>query len=342
MGSDPIALPLLDCLHGEMGQQFALRGVFTQPDRPHGRGMKLQANAIKQWAQSNRVSVLQPESIGTEELDWLREQGVELILVMAYGHLLKRDLLALPKHPVLNFHASLLPRFRGASPINAAIAAGESETGVSLMQIVPALDAGPVFAVEKVPLSSSETPATLAQKLSMACVPLLRTHLPDVVGGTLQAVPQDKASATYCRILEKQDALLDFQEPAVALERRIRALSPWPGTAVDWQSTPDSEPIRLKIGHASALPYSPINAVQPGTLLPKSAFPTQEGLPVATGEGVLFFNSLQRPGGKMLGVDEFLRGFPLACGTVFRSEPMRPLYSADRKAMSRTAQIPAK
>lgn len=338
MGSDPIALPLLDCLHREMGQLFSLRGVFTQPDRPHGRGMKLQANAIKQWAQDKGISILQPEHIGTAELDWLKEQGIELILVMAYGHLLKRDLLALPKYPILNFHASILPRFRGASPINAAIAAGESETGVSLMQIVPALDAGPVFAVEKVALSSTETPATLAQKLALACVPLLRTHLPAVVSGDLQAVPQDKASATYCRILDKHDALLDFRDSAMALERRIRALSPWPGTAVDWLASQEAEPIRLKIGHATALPHTSTGDNKPGTILPKADFPNHEGLPVSTGCGVLFFHSLQRPSGKMLKADEFLRGFPLASGTFFKSEPMRPLYSADRKAMSRQTQ----
>lgn len=330
MGSDAIALPLLDCLRNEMRRSFSLHGIFTQPDRPHGRGMKLLPNAIKTWAVQHGIPTRQPQCIGPDDLDWLRQQNIQLVLVMAYGHLLKRELLDIPRFPILNFHASILPQFRGASPINAVIAAGHTETGVSLMQIVPALDAGPVYAIERVSLSATETPATLATKLSQACVPLVRSVLPSVTSGTLAASPQDKAAATYCRILDKSDAFLDFHASASILERRIRALTPWPGTTVDWLGAGSTTPIRLKIGHATAITTHPADGLRPGTI-----FSLDGAVAVATGEGTLLFHTLQRPGGKMLAASEFLRGFPLQTGTSFISEPMRPLYSVDRKSMAK-------
>src|SRR5690625_502022 len=163
MGSDPIALPSLEFL-AEQSDQLEIAAVFTQPDRRTGRGRKLQANAIKLWAEANKIEVFQPEKPGESEVEWMRENEIDLILVMAYGHILRQNLIESVPLKIYNLHASLLPKYRGASPIEAAIAEGESETGVTLMEVVRKLDAGPIVDAEKFPIDRFETGGTAAKK----------------------------------------------------------------------------------------------------------------------------------------------------------------------------------
>ena len=318
MGSDAIALPMLEWLAGEGARLVQVVAVYTQPDRPAGRGQKVQPNAIKAWALARGLPVFQPEKLAAGELAQLRALQPDLALVMAYGHILRPDFIDAPRLGTLNFHASILPAYRGASPIQTAIANGERETGVSLMRIVPALDAGPVADVERVPVAAHDTAAEVEAKLAQACVPLLTRNLPALAAGRLVFREQDAAAATYCRRLEKSDGALDFARPAAELAARINGLMPWPGTGVTING------VAVKLGLADWLPAESGDAA-PGTILGADV----DGLRVATGQGILRVRRLQRPGGKMLPAGEFLRGFPLPPGTGLPSVPMPALVSRE-------------
>ncbi len=315
LGSDAISLPLLDWLAGPEGSALVeLTAVYTQPDRPVGRGQKIQANAIKQWALARGLPVHQPEKLTPEVRAVYAASAPELALVMAYGHILRDEFIAVPPLGTLNFHASLLPKYRGASPIQTSVAEGEPETGVSLMRIVRQLDAGPVADREAVAIGRHDTALEIEQKLAAACAPLLARALPSLLAGDLAFVEQDHAAATFCRKLTKDDAALDFAAPAVALAARINGLNPWPAAQVEWQGQP------LKFGLADVLPADAA-AVVPGVVAGADA----EGLLIGTGAGLLRVRRLQKPGGKMLCASDFLRGSPVAAGTIFASRPMAPL-----------------
>jgi len=316
LGSDAIALPLLDWLVGPVGAALVeLTAVYTQPDRPVGRGQQVQANTIKRWALDRGLLVHQPEKLTSEVRAAYIAAPPDLALVMAYGHILREDFIAAAPLGTINFHASLLPRYRGASPIQTSVAAGERQTGVSFMRIVRELDAGPVADREAVPIEPLDTALEVEQKLAAACVLLLARALPRLLAGRLDFVAQDAAAASFCRKLTKDDAALDFAASAAALAARINGLNPWPSAQVEWRGQ------ALKFGLADASGEAAAEA--PGTVLGADA----EGLRIATGSGVLLIRRLQKPGGRMLAAAEFLRGSPVATGTIFTSRPMVPLVA---------------
>lgn len=324
LGSDAIALPLLEWLAGEGAALAGIVAVFTQPDRAVGRGQKVVPNAIKAWALRRGLPVHQPERITADVLGQFAAYKPDVGLVMAYGHILRDDFIATPRLGTLNLHTSLLPKYRGASPIQTAVASGETETAVSLMRIVRELDAGPVADVERVAIGPLETALELEAKLAAACVPLVARALPRLAAGTLAFTEQDRTAATFCRKLVKTDGALDFAAPAAVLAARINGLFPWPACAFELLGQV------IKVGQAdvpaAAPQFHPWNEApaQPGMVLGADA----EGVLVATGQGVLRLRRLQRPGGKMLAAAEFLRGFPVATGTVIPSRPMGPLVAA--------------
>ncbi len=309
LGSDAIALPLLEWL-GRKGGADEVVAVFTQPDRPAGRGRKVLPNPVKSWAGARGLPVFQPERLADGDRNDLAASGADLALVMAYGHILRDDFIRTPRLGTLNLHASLLPKYRGASPIQAAIASGETTTGVSLMRVVRRLDAGPVADIEAVPILPLDTALEVESRLAAACVPLLERALPGVARGDLPFLEQDSARATYCRKLGKADGALDFSAPAGALAARINALFPWPGCSLEIANRP------LRIGLAGQEPH--IHASEPGTVLAADA----GGVLVACGEGALRLLRLQRPGGRMLPAGEFVRGLPIPPGTRLPSRPM--------------------
>lgn len=320
-GSDAIALPLLDWLAGEGSSLGRLVAVYTQPDRPVGRGQKVQPNAIKLWAQSRSLPVFQPERLTEATQSELQGLECDLGLVMAYGHLLKDAFIATPRLGMVNFHASLLPAYRGASPIQTAVAQGERETGVSLMRIVRELDAGPVADAERVPILPRDTALEIEHKLSLACVPLLARNLASLAAGTLPFVEQERAQATFCRKLSKDDASLDFRVDARLLAARINGLFPWPATVFPFQGQ------QIKVGLADYEETGPTTgpSAVPGAVLGADA----EALAVAAGRGRVRLLRLQRPGGKMLPAGEFLRGLDIPKGTVLPSaELLTPLVAA--------------
>ncbi len=322
MGSDAIARPALDWLAGEGSRVATVVGVFTQPDRASGRGQQVQPNAIKLWAQTRGLPVFQPEKVDADALAQLAGLQPDVTLVMAYGHLLRQSFIDAARLGTLNLHTSLLPEYRGASPIQTAIACGERETGVSLMRMVLALDAGPVGDVERVPIDLLDTAADVETKLERACVPLLARALPRLGDGSLVFTSQDESQVTFCRRLAKTDGGLDFTAPAADLAARINGLFPWPSCQLEI----NSQPVRLGLADVAAVSAEPAGkchvlddtSAGPGTVLGAGG----DGLLIATGRGVLRLRRLQRPGGNMLPAADFLRGFPVAAGTALASQSM--------------------
>jgi methionyl-tRNA formyltransferase len=315
MGSDPIALPLLEHLRTQSAVPAELVGVFTQPDRPRGRGMKLQPNEIKQWATTHGIPLRQPEKCGPEDEAYLRAEGIDLVLVMAYGQLLRRSLIAVPPQGVVNFHASHLPKLRGASPIHTAIATSQPETGVSLMRIVPKMDAGPVCDVESFPIPPQAQAPEVIEKMAAACVPLLERNLGALCDGSAVFVEQNHSAATYCRKITKDDARLDFFQPAQRLHDHIRAFQPWPGAQLDLETQV------LKIGSARIVPAI---GGTPGTL-----FVEHSRVYVQCKDDALELLALQRQGGKMLPTSDFLRGYELPSGMQASSYAMGELVRSE-------------
>jgi methionyl-tRNA formyltransferase len=320
LGSDAIALPLLDWLVAEATPWARLVAVFTGPDRPAGRGQQVRPNPVKAWTAGRGIPVLQPEQLDASAPAQLAAFHPDLSLVVAYGHLLRDPFILTPRIGTWNLHASLLPRYRGASPIQTAVACGDRETGMTLMRIVRELDAGPVADMERVPIGPLDTALEIEARMAAACVPLLARALPEAGRGGVAFHEQNHAAASFCRRLVKEDGVLDFAAPASLLAARINGLHPWPCAAVAVAGQ------TLKLGLADVPPESseagylvPLGA--PGTVL--GADPC--GLRIAAGSGVLRLRRLQRPGGRMLEASEFLRGFPVPAGTVLPSGPMTAL-----------------
>lgn len=305
-GSDKICLPGLRYLLEEASDVCELALVVSQPDRRAGRGKRMQQNPVAEFASTHGLKLLQPEKPGAELAAYLKEAGVSLAFVMAYGHFLPRAIREAPENGMLNFHGSILPAYRGASPVETAIAVGEQETGVCLMQIVREMDAGAVADVERVRIEDLDTAPDVRAKVGEAVVPLLRRNLDAAVSGRLNFVPQDESKASFCRKIRKEDAALDFNQSAQSLDCRLRAFQPWPGAYFDHGET------RIKVGHATWLPVS--TAGEPGTVLTNA-----ETLDVATAEGVFQILELQRPGGRMMPVKEFLKGYPIEVGSILPS-----------------------
>jgi methionyl-tRNA formyltransferase len=285
--------------------------VLSQPDRPAGRGMKLQASPVKQFAVANNWPVAQPRSLRLDGKypdeaalgrDALQKAQPDVMVVAAYGLILPQWVLDLPAHGCLNIHASLLPRWRGAAPIHRAIEAGDVETGITIMQMDAGLDTGDMLLREAVAIGSDNT-ARLHDRLAELGGRMIVEALANL--GGLTRTPQPAEGVTYANKVEKHEALIDWTQPANAVVRRIRAFDPFPGA----NSPLDGETIKLWTAHAvrASVPATP------GTILAVS----DAGVEVAAGDAGVMLTELQRPGGKRLAVADFLRGFDLKPGQVF-------------------------
>ena len=226
MGSPDFALPTLRAL----AQNYDVVGVVTQPDRASGRGRELKSPPVKTLALALDIPVMQPEKLRlSEAMEQLRAWAPELIVVAAFGQILKKDILEFPRFGCINVHASLLPRWRGAAPINAAILHGEEETGVTIMQMDVGLDTGPMLSQQSIPLTRDDTAGSVFEKLSTLGAALLIETLPDYLSGQLTPTPQPEEGVTYAPMLKKEEGQLDFNHDVQELERRVRAFNPWPG-----------------------------------------------------------------------------------------------------------------
>ncbi len=275
--------------------------VLTQPDRPAGRGMKLSASPVKQRAMAHCLTIAQPETLRTPELRApLTEAAPDLLVVVAYGLLLPQVVLDIPKLGCINIHASLLPRWRGAAPIQRAIQAGDARTGITLMQMDAGLDTGPMLAETRVGILDTDSAATLHDKLASAGARLLVNTLPDLLAGRVTPTPQPEAGACYASKISKAEANLDFGLPAAELSRSIRAFNPFPGAVMIVDGT------AVKVWRASVLPDSGV----PGRI----SRVDERGIVIGCGEGSLCVTELQKSGGRRLPVAEFLRGHMLITG----------------------------
>jgi methionyl-tRNA formyltransferase len=301
-GSDAICLPVLNYLKGGAADRCVLRAVVSQPDRRQGRGKKLQPNPVAAWAAENGIELLQPEKPTRALADWLRAEQVAVSLVMAYGHFLSKSLREAAPLGMWNFHGSLLPKYRGASPVETALACGDAETGVCLMQVVKEMDAGAVAGVETVGIGATDTGPELRVKVGEAVVPLLRRHLAAMLAGELDVAEQELSQVTYCRKLCKEDGAIDFSRSATEIYNCLRAFTPWPGGYFDHGES------RIKVGRASVEADVTVLS-EPGTVLSADG-----AVRVATSEGAICFHELQRPGARMLPVADFLRGYAMAEG----------------------------
>lgn len=291
MGTPVFSVPILD----KLNQEFDLVGVVTQPDRPSGRGQKLIQSAVKDFISSNDIQILQPPDINSpESLDQIKTWNPEIIIVAAFGQILKPEMLTVPKHGCLNVHASLLPRWRGAAPINAAILQGDTTTGVTIMKMAEGLDNGPILSQKSIPINSDVTAGSLSVQLSTLGAALLVETIPPYIKDEIQPTDQDHARATYAGMLKKKDGLLDFNKPADYLARKVRAYSPWPGSYTIWKDQ------RLIIHQVSS-----VSVTSPGP----GVFTTHEGYPaIGSEDGLLVLESLQLAGKRKIAGDEFLKG----------------------------------
>ncbi|MBI5953719.1 MAG: methionyl-tRNA formyltransferase [Chloroflexi bacterium] len=292
MGSPDFALPSLSAL----AKVYDVVGVVTQPDRASGRGRELKAPPVKTLALELNIPVMQPEKLrAPEAMNQLRKWSPDLIVVAAFGQILKRDVLDLPRYGCINVHASLLPRWRGAAPINAAILAGDEETGVTIMKMDVGLDTGPMLAAKSIRIGRDDTAGSVFQALSKLGADLLLKTLPEYLAGDLKPVPQPEEGATYAPMLKKEDGLLDFSHPAVKLERRVRAMNPWPGAWFEWDGNP------LKVLRASIV--SGDKALASGVRF------TVEGKPaIQSADGALVLEEVQPAGRKVMPGKSFLAG----------------------------------
>lgn len=301
MGTPDFAVPPLQALHDSGHEVLA---VVTQPDRPKGRGRKLTGPPVKKKAMACGYPVFQPETVRTDEFHrQMADLAPDLYVVVAFGQILPQSLLEIPARGAINVHASLLPRYRGAAPIQWAIINGDRETGVTTMMMDKGMDTGDMLLVKKTAIGPGETASDLHDRLSeMGARALIRT-LEQLVHGTLSRTPQDHKKATHAPMLKKKDGEIDWSMPAERIQCLIRGMTPWPGAYTF------SEGMRLKIFKASVLERE--ISVQPGTII--ECFPGE--LRVATGKWALAIQEIQGQSGKRLPIDDFLCGCRLPDGT---------------------------
>lgn len=304
-GSGAFGVPTLHALC-RSGLRPAL--VVSQPDRPAGRSRAPAPNPLAAEARALDLPLFQPERLNRPgALDRLRAEAPDVLVVVAYGQILKPAALAVPRVGCVNVHGSLLPRHRGASPVQAAILAGDAETGVTIMLMDEGLDSGPVLAMTRTPIGADETAGDLHDRLAELGAPLLVAALRGLEAGTVRAEPQDAASATTCGLIRKGDGALDWSLPAEVLDRRIRAFTPWPGAATTLPVR--GKPLPLTVEKARPESAGPARAPA-GTVIEAAG----ARLVVACGSGALSILRVRPAGKRSQDVEEFLKGYPVAAG----------------------------
>ena len=297
MGTPDIAATCLDKI---LKDGFQVVGVYTQPDRPKNRGMKLAFSPVKELALQHDLPVFQPESFkDPETVEQLKELAPDVVAVVAYGRILPQSVLDVPPKGCINIHASVLPKYRGSAPYQWAVLDGEAETGVSAMYLCRQMDAGDVIDVSKTPIGPDETAGELLDRLAVLGADLLSKTLGRLSCGEVTATPQDESKVCYAPMLDKSMCPIDWTKTAQQVHDHVRGLHPWPVATADLAGT------RFKI-HATTVVANEKNA-QPGTILAL----TKTGLVVACGQGAVEIRSLQAEGGKRMAAPDYFRGHPL-------------------------------
>ncbi len=305
-GTPEFAVPALAMLM-QAGHEIAM--VLTQPDRPAGRGMKLKASPVKVLATQHKLYVFQPATLKDSEVQrHISEISADVMIVAAYGLIIPTVILNMPRFGCYNIHASILPRWRGAAPIHRSLLAGDTETGVTIMEVVPALDAGAMVSHGSVPITEFDTTQTLHDALSNLGAKLMLAAMTTLEKyGKLPAMPQDESLVTYAHKLEKSEAAIDWHKSALEISRQVRAFNPFPVS----QSTLLGEVCRIWMA-TSIISNTKANA---GEIVN-----VQDGISVACGEGVLYITELQAPGGKRMSAQVFVQGHNLKIGDKFTAD----------------------
>lgn len=299
MGTPDFAVPSLDALV-QAGHKVC--GVFTQPDKPKNRGMKLQAPPVKEYALAHDIPVYQPETVRDGcALDIIRSLAPELIAVAAYGRILPVDILDYPKYGCINVHSSLLPKYRGSAPIHWAILNGEQESGVTIMHMAKAMDAGDIIAQAATPIDPDETVETLHDRLAQMGATLLVNVVEQLAAGTATRTPQDDSKVSYAPMLSRELSPLDWTRSARQLHDQVRGLVPWPATTTQ---LPNGETVKVYRTELTGQ----TTAVTPGSIVAAD----KHGIDVACGDGqVLRIRQMQAQGGKRMDAADYLRGHPI-------------------------------
>lgn len=297
-GTADFAVPTLQALI-ESKHEVVL--VVTQPDRKSGRGLKLEFSPVKQLSLKHNLKTAQPEKLDPSIYEGC---SVEIGVALAYGKIIKQDVLDHLSNGVLGVHPSLLPRYRGAAPVNWALLNGESETGMTIYRLDKRMDAGEIIAQHKVPISEDDDAQVLLERLSKLGASMLVESIDAIEQGEATFTPQDESQATIAPKLNKEQSHIDWTKPAIEIQRQIKALTPWPSTATIWKGVP------LKICQAKAIDSKA--SQQPGEVIGIEA----DALVVSTGKGSLSVSEVQLPGKKQMGVGEFLRGHRVIVGEI--------------------------
>ena len=294
MGSPDFAVPSLN----SVAEHFDIVGVFTQPDRPSGRGRKLKHSNVKARSVELGLPIFQPANLkGEEAVKTVRELEPSLVVVAAYGHILSQAILDIPTVGSINVHASLLPRWRGAAPVQAAILHGDAETGITLMLIDAGLDTGPILSQRSITIQSDDTARTLTKKLALLGAEMLPETITRFIASEIHPTQQDDEISTYAHMLKKRDWILNFKDPAASLERQVRAYEPWPTSYFLW----DDLRIVVRKAHVS---------MQKASLTPGQTTAIDDFPGVVTSDGTLVLDIVQPAGKRALGGADFLRGAP--------------------------------
>ncbi|HKW30207.1 MAG TPA: methionyl-tRNA formyltransferase [Verrucomicrobiae bacterium] len=324
MGTAELSCASLAALAGD--RQFSVAAVVTQPDRPKGRELKLQPSPVKTLAQKLDRPVLQPAK--ARDGQFIAELGrlnPDLIVVVAYGHILPQTILDLPRYGCLNVHTSLLPKYRGAAPIQWAIAHGDAETGVTLMKMDAGLDTGPIVAQRRTPIRPADDSATLHDRLAQLGAELLGGTIPDYIAGKIQPRPQPAEGVSLAPKIKKEDGRIDWRQPAQTIVNRLRAFTPWPGafTFLLMEGAAPSVPLSGTSQGSDEAPPSRMIKIwkaepaeasgEAGTILSAD----KSGMVVGCGRGALRILEMQREGGRRMNAAEFLAGHPLKAGGKF-------------------------
>ena len=301
MGSHEVSIPLLEALKDI--KDTVISGVISQPDKPVGRGCKMTPTKISDWASRNNIPLLKPVKPDVDTSTWMLQQGCDLVLVMAYGHILRKNILELAPCGIYNFHASILPKYRGASPIESAILNGETETGVTLMEIVQEMDAGDIVDVEKITIDIEENAIDIYKKLSEACVPLIIRNIHNLINGTVVKAKQDSSLATFTKKFTKDDMKLNFQNnSATALFNQTRAFAARCNCYFEHNGE------ILKVGKCAT------SDIKHNITAGEISRITNESVDISTICGTFRILELQKSGGKMSPIKEFLNGYKMKIG----------------------------
>ena len=309
IGTPAFAVPSLQRL---VADGHHISAVITQPDRPAGRGRQPRPSAVKLAAESLGLAVLQPESLrDPTTLDHVRALAPQCVVAVAYGQILRKEFLEIPPRGVVNVHPSLLPKYRGASPVPAAILAGDDVTGVTIMLMDAGMDSGPILAQSPYSIDPEDSAGTLSDKLSAFGAALLGETLPRWLRGDITPQPQDASPATTTSLLRKEDGAIDWSRTATEIWRQVRACNPWPGAFTNV----DGEPLHIW----RAWPLAPLPTAEPGAVVAltpeqRASVPDNPPFAVQTGDGLLAVREAQRPGRRSLPAVELLRGMPALIG----------------------------